>query len=186
MPDPWERRKAGRSGTVLSSKVDRLISMAEPHILWPTTKIKASNHSQMVRDLLERGEWKTIMESSRRVKGDGRERKISAMEGPIYSLLMDSMAAFEALLIFMLLFSGSLLLFIFLLLFRFLLLFILEALCIMSRLWRARSRARGPNQGASPSEASPSEMDESMPSLGKEIPAATPFNWGEQYMVEMP
>ena len=64
MPDPWERRKAGRSGTVLSSKLDRLISIMEANILWPATKPKDTNHSKKLRERLERGEWQGIMAGS--------------------------------------------------------------------------------------------------------------------------
>ena len=44
-------------------------NMAVVHIIWPLVKLKAVNQSHMVRDLLEWGEWKRIMASTRRVKG---------------------------------------------------------------------------------------------------------------------
>ena len=57
--------------------------------------------------------------------------------------------------------------------------------CTMLRVWRARSRAHGPNHGGNPSEAFPSLEEDSM-SHYRGIMDAAPFNWGYQYMVETP
>ena len=57
-------RKVGSAGTVPAIDLDRLISMIEAHILWPAVKLKDVNHSQKVKDELDRGEWQGIMAGS--------------------------------------------------------------------------------------------------------------------------
>ena len=44
---------------------------------------------------------------------------------------------------------------------------------------------RGTNRGEIHNEASPSFMTDSMPLRGDD-PIVEPFNWGDQYMAEMP
>ena len=57
-------RKVGSACTVLAIDLDRLISMTEAHVLWPAVRLKDANHSQKVKDELDRGEWQGIMAGS--------------------------------------------------------------------------------------------------------------------------
>ena len=85
------------------------------------------------------------MESMRRVKGIFCGREILAEEGLIYLESEECKASNKALFMLLLFPSGRLCAF------------------IMSRLWRAQNRARGPNRGISLNGASPSDADDSTP-----------------------
>ena len=89
------------------------------------------------------------------------------MDGPIYMDPKESKALFKTLFIILLLPTGRVSFF------------------IMPWLWRARTRAQGSNWGVNPSDASPSDANESFP-LGKGFSSTVPFNWGNHYLVEMP
>ena len=160
-------RKVGSASIVPTINLDILISMMEARILWPSTKPKDANHLEKVRDWLECGEWKGIMAGSRGVKEDGCRRKTSSSDGPIYWNSQESKDLFKFMFILLLLPIGF------------------SCDCTIPRLCRARARARGPNWGGNPSDASPSGEEDSTPH-DRGIPTAAPFNWGDQYMAETP
>ena len=71
MPDPWEVRKEGRAGTILTSEVDRSLNLEDGRILQPPANSRLAYQLFKVGDLLECGERQRIMASIQIIKGHG-------------------------------------------------------------------------------------------------------------------